>query len=171
MRTTNRIFIKNICRKTKTSFPAINHAVPRRQKTAGYSLLETLMALSIVFLLFLMGASFKIDNKKHQLDVAVEKINSALSLARFKAVHHQKPVRMLLRNNGYDLLEYEESSSAWINRKSALLEGVKIEANNSPVFYPHGTVSSLATIRVGNERGLYSITIAITGRTKISKLE
>ncbi len=171
MKTINRIFTEQICRKKDILFAAINQEAPEQQKTDGYSFLETLMALSIIILLFLMGASFRIDNKKHQLEVAVEKINSALSLARFKAVHHQKPVRVLLRNNGYDLLEYEESSSAWINRKSALLEGVKIEANNSPVFYPHGTVSSLATIRVSNERGIYSITIAITGRTKTSRLE
>jgi len=137
----------------------------------GFSLLETLVTLSILLLLVLMGASLSINNKKHQLEVAVEKINSGLSLARFKAVHHQKPVRATLRNDGYDLFEYEESSSTWVKQNSILLEGVKVEANNNPVFYPQGTVSNLATIKVSNERGLYSISIAITGRTKVIRLE
>ncbi|MBC7364945.1 MAG: prepilin-type N-terminal cleavage/methylation domain-containing protein [Candidatus Aminicenantes bacterium] len=137
----------------------------------GFSLLETLITLSIISLLALIGASFSIDNKKHQLEVAVGKINSGLNLARFKAVHHQRPVRVSLKKDGYEISEYEESLSAWIKQSSYLLEGVQIEANNSPIFYPNGTVSNLVTIRVGNERGLYSITIAITGRAKITRLE
>jgi prepilin-type N-terminal cleavage/methylation domain-containing protein len=137
----------------------------------GFSLLETLITLSILLLLVLIGASFSLDNKKHQLETAVGKINSGLSLARFKAVHHQRPVKLVLRKDGYDLLEYEESSSTWVKQSSTLLEGVQIEANNSPVFYPQGTVSGLATIKVRNERGLYSISIAITGRTKVIRLE
>lgn len=143
----------------------------RESTSVGFSLLESLVALSIIMLLVLIGASFGLDSKKHQLEVAVEKVNSGLSLARFKAIHHQKPVKVRFSDYGYDLLEYDDNSSDWAKLSSILIEGVKIEANNSPVFYPQGTVSNLSTIKIGNERGLYSITIAITGRTKITRLE
>jgi len=43
---------------------------------------------------------------------------------------------------------------------------VTLKANNTPVFYPEGTVSNLATILVSNDRGGYRITLAMTGRVK-----
>jgi hypothetical protein len=52
-----------------------------------------------------------------------------------------------------------------------ILEGVNIQANNSPVFHPQGTVSNLASIMISNTWGSYKITLAISGRIRIAKLE
>lgn len=51
-----------------------------------------------------------------------------------------------------------------------ILEGVNVEANNSPLFHPEGTVSNLASIYVFNSWGKYRITIAITGRIKTTPI-
>lgn len=132
----------------------------------GYSLLETTLTLSIVALLVLIGSSFKLDNKKYQLETAARKVYSYLSLARFRSVHRQLPVRIRLIDGYCELAEYDSQNSLWITRSREFLEGVQVAANNFPVFYPQGTVSNMATIKLRNERGSYQITVSITGRIK-----
>ncbi|MGB9893323.1 MAG: GspH/FimT family pseudopilin [Candidatus Saccharicenans sp.] len=141
------------------------------RKIKGYSLLETTLTLSVVAVLMLIGSSFRINNGRHQLEVAVRKIYSNLSLARFRSIQRQLPIRVSFNENFCELAEYDSQQSLWITRNRELLEGVKITANNFPVFYPQGTVSNLATIKVLNANGTYQITVAITGRIKASKLD
>ncbi len=50
------------------------------------------------------------------------------------------------------------------------VEGVWIQANNTPTFHPAGTVSNFATILVSNSWGTNKITLAITGRIKVTEL-
>ncbi|MDD8032029.1 MAG: GspH/FimT family protein [Acidobacteriota bacterium] len=137
----------------------------------GYSLLETTMALSIVALLVLIGSSFNLNPGKHQLEVAVRKIHSSLSLARFRSIHRQVPVKVSFEENFCLMAEFDSQNAQWITKSREFLEGVKISATNAPIFYPQGTVSNLATIKISNSRGLYQITVAITGRIKSSRIE
>ncbi|MBC7362947.1 MAG: prepilin-type N-terminal cleavage/methylation domain-containing protein [Candidatus Aminicenantes bacterium] len=141
------------------------------KKRPGFSLLETTVVLSIMAVLVLIGSSFSLNNKKHQLEVAVRKIHSTLSLARFRSVQRQLPVRVSLNQKVCELAEYDNQKSVWLTRSRELLEGVEVSANNSPVFYPQGTVSGLATINIRNEKGAYQVTVAITGRIKITRLD
>ncbi|MCR4397082.1 MAG: prepilin-type N-terminal cleavage/methylation domain-containing protein, partial [Candidatus Saccharicenans sp.] len=53
------------------------------KRRGGFSLLETTVVLSIAALLVLVGSSFRLNSKKHLLEVAVRKVHSSLSLARF----------------------------------------------------------------------------------------
>ncbi|HEK85259.1 MAG: GspH/FimT family pseudopilin [Candidatus Saccharicenans sp.] len=139
------------------------------KKRNGFSLLETTFVLCVMAMLLLLGFSFKNNNKKYQLDQAAEKICSELTLARFRSIHRQVPMKVSFVQNFCLLEEYDSEKANWITRTRQLLEGVEISANNSPVFYPQGTVSNLATVKVKNESGLRLITIAITGRIKISE--
>ncbi|MBC7361770.1 MAG: type II secretion system protein [Candidatus Aminicenantes bacterium] len=140
-------------------------------RNLGFSLLDTTVALSIVAVLLLVGSSFKINNKKHQLNQAVEKVCSNLSLARFLSVYRQVPIKVSFNQNFCELAEFDSQNSFWVIKSRQLLEGVEVSANNSPVFYPQGTVSNLASIKVSNDSGLYLITIAITGRVKVSQID
>ncbi|MCR4409746.1 MAG: GspH/FimT family pseudopilin [Candidatus Saccharicenans sp.] len=142
-----------------------------KKKREGFSLLETTVGLSIVALLFLIGSSFKLNNKKHLLEVAVRKVHSSLSLARFRSVQRQVPVRVSFDGSFCELAEYNSELAQWFNRSRELLEGVEVTANNAPVFYPQGTVSGLATIKIRNDSGAYQVTVAITGRIKITAME
>ena len=141
------------------------------KKRPGFSLLETTVVLSIVAVLVFIGSSFSLNNKKHQLEVAVRKIYSSLSLARFRSVQRQLPVRVSLSQKVCELAEYDSQKATWLTRSRELLEGVEVSANNSPVFYPQGTVSGLATINIRNEKGAYQVTVAITGRIKVTRLD
>lgn len=140
-------------------------------RNRGFSLLETTVALSIVAVLLLVGSSFKINNKKHQLNQAVEKVCLNLSLARFRSVYRQVPIKVSFNQNFCELAEFDSQNSFWVTKSRQLLEGVEVSANNSPIFYPQGTVSNLASIKVSNDSGLYLITIAITGRVKVSQID
>ncbi|MGQ9800043.1 MAG: GspH/FimT family pseudopilin [Candidatus Saccharicenans sp.] len=142
-----------------------------RTKQTGFSLLEIMVVLSIVAMLVLVGSSFSQNNRRHQLEVAVRKIHSNLSLARFRAVQRQLPVRVSFNEGFCELAEYDSQHSTWLPGSRDLLEGVEVSSNNSPVFYPQGTVSGLATINIRNEKGAYQVTVAITGRIKITRLD
>ncbi len=143
----------------------------KTSRRAGYSLLEITLALSIIAMLFLLGSSPGINPKKHQLGVAVRKVHSTLSVARFRSVQRQIPIRVSFSGPFLELAEYDSQKSEWFVKSRELLEGVEVDANNSPVFYPQGTVSNLATIRIKNEHGAYQITVAITGRIKIVRTD
>lgn len=140
-------------------------------RNLGFSLLETTVALSIVAVLLLVSSSFNINTKKHKLNQAVEKVCSNLSLARFRSVYRQVPIKVSFNQNFCELAEFDSQNSLWVIKSRQLLEGVEVSANNSPVFYPQGTVSNLASIKVSNDSGLYLITIAITGRVKVSQID
>jgi len=129
------------------------------------------VVLSIVGLLVLIGSSFKINSKKHQLEVAVRKVHSSLSLARFRSVQRQVPVRVSFDGGFCELAEYNSQQDLWLKKSQDPLEGVEVTANNAPVFYPQGTVSGLATINIRNDSGAYQVTVAITGRIKVTALE
>lgn len=141
------------------------------KKLRGFSLLETTVVLSIVALLVLIGSSFKVNTKKHLLEVAVRKVHSSLTLARFRSVQRQVPVRVSFDGSFCELAEYNSEQAQWLNRRRELMEGVEVSANNAPVFYPQGTVSGLATIKIRNDSGAYQVTVAITGRIKITAVE
>ena len=138
-------------------------------RASGYSLLEAVISMSIVLAIVFIGSSLRPDARKHQLQTAVNQIYSSLSLARFRAIHRQVPVKVSFHENFCELSEFDSQKSFWVIRSRRFLEGVEITSNNEPIFYPQGTVSNLASIKVSNDRGLYLITIAITGRLKISQ--
>ena len=138
-------------------------------RVSGYSLLEAVISMSIVMAIVFIGSSLRPDARKHQLQTAVNQIYSSLSLARFRAIHRQVPVKISFHENFCELSEFDSQKSFWVIRSRRFLEGVEITSNNEPIFYPQGTVSNLASIKVSNDRGLYLITIAITGRLKISQ--
>jgi len=138
-------------------------------RLGGYTLLETVISLSIVMGIILIGSGLKPDTGKHQLNTAVNQVYSSLSLARFRAIRQQVPVKVSFHDNFCELSEFDNQKSFWITKSRRFLEGVGVSANNEPVFYPQGTGSTLASIKVANDRGLYLITVAITGRLKISQ--
>jgi prepilin-type N-terminal cleavage/methylation domain-containing protein len=140
-------------------------------KERGFTLIETVVVLLLAGLLIYGGAvSFKQLIPKFRLQTGVWEIGSSLNQARFGAIWKGAPMRVRFEGSGYTLESYDEEAKTWRVVRSARLEGVKVEANNDPAFYPQGTVSNLATISVSNSRGAYRITVAITGRVKTVKI-
>jgi Tfp pilus assembly protein FimT len=139
--------------------------------TRGFSLLEALISLFVLgTLITLLCHSFLGLSPKYKLRKAVWEIHSRLNYARYKALFEGQKVRVKFDTGSYTLEEYDKDNQKWIVSRKCLLEGVMLQANNSPIFHPRGTVSNLASIYISNIWGKYKITLAITGRVKVAKL-
>lgn len=140
-------------------------------KSRGFTLVETAMVLAMVGLFIYGGSvSFKQLIPKFRLQTGVWEIQSTLAQARFKSAWKGRRYRVRIEGPVCALEGYDEGSKTWRLDRSTRLEGVEVTANNSPTFYPEGTVSDLATITVSNLRGTYKITVAISGRIKATKV-
>ena len=137
----------------------------------GYSLLEAVIALALVSLI-IYGTSgiFLGRSEGHQLKKAAWEIQARLNYARYKAIFESRPVRVRFRPSGYTVEKFNSALNIWQPETAGSCEGVTIEANNTPTFHPVGTVSNLATIIVSNAAGTCRITLAISGRIRVTML-
>lgn len=136
----------------------------------GFSLLETVIALSLLLLLTFFGSlSLKQTAPRIRLHNAAWEIHSRLNWARYKAVYSGEKIKTVFEADGYTLFAFDAVQNRWQFLQTHRLDGVSISANNSPIFHPGGTVSNLATILIYNSAGGYRITLAITGRIKLTK--
>jgi len=134
----------------------------------GFSLIEVLICLFILSIMIGMSSmSFLSLSPKYKLKKATWEIRSRLNYARYRAVFEGEKVRVSFDSSRYKIEQYDEDQELWTVKLESILEGVTINANNSPFFHPGGTVSNLASIYVTNSWGQYKITIAITGRIKV----
>jgi len=137
----------------------------------GFTLIEAVVALALAgFLVYAGAISYKQMIPKFRLQTGVWEIGCALNQARFGAIWKGMPMRVRFDDSGFVLESHDDGSGTWRPSRSVRCEGVEVRANNTPTFYPGGTVSDLATIYVSNSRGSYKITVAITGRIKIVKV-
>jgi prepilin-type N-terminal cleavage/methylation domain-containing protein len=133
----------------------------------GFTLVEVVLALALAGLLVYGGAySFQRLVPKFQLQSGIWEVTAGLNQARFRAIMSGAPVRVRFVPSGFVYERFDEPAGVWRTAGTAVLPGVAVRANNSPVFHPQGTVSDLASIYVSNSRGAYRITIAISGRVK-----
>jgi len=145
------------------------HLPPSRSLGKGFSLLETSVILFILAVLIsLFSHAFLNLPPKYKLRKAVREINASLNCARYKALFEGIKVRVRFSAHGMTLERFDENEDEWAFYKESLIEGVTIQANNSPIFHPRGTVSNLVSIYVSNSWGKYKMTLAITGRIKIT---
>jgi prepilin-type N-terminal cleavage/methylation domain-containing protein len=140
-------------------------------KKKGFSLTETIISLSILALIAVaVSASFLNKAPKYRLQSAVREVHSRLNYARYKAIFEGIKVRVEFDAKSYTIEKYSEEQKEWKLEKKYSLQGVTLQANNSPVFHPSGTVSNLASITISNSWGTYRITLAISGRIKTMKI-
>jgi Tfp pilus assembly protein FimT len=139
-------------------------------KRRGSSLVETVMALALVGLLVYAGAvSVQGLIPKFRLQSAVWAVTTGLNRARFKAIWRGEASRISFHASGFVQERRDGAEGTWRTEWAVSLPGVAIQANNSPVFHPAGTVSDLASITVSNRRGSYRISVAISGRIRAVK--
>ncbi len=137
----------------------------------GFSLLEAVISLFILAIMVsLASLSFFNRSPKYRLEKAVWEIHSRMNYARYKALFKGVKVRIKFEPKYYSIDAYDEKQKKWLTEQKYFIEDVKLQANNSPIFHPAGTVSNLASIYVSNDSGKYKITIAISGRIKAVKL-
>jgi prepilin-type N-terminal cleavage/methylation domain-containing protein len=145
--------------------------MPPKSKN-GFTLTELVISMSLLGVLIgMMAVAYLQQSPKYRLKKAVWEIHSRLNYARYKSIYKGEKYRVKFEENGYTVEKFNESQGQWKHDLWNLCEGVFIEANNNPIFHPRGTVSNLASITISNSWGKYKISIAISGRIKITHLE
>jgi prepilin-type N-terminal cleavage/methylation domain-containing protein len=137
----------------------------------GFTLIETVLVLALLAALIYLG-SFSLFglSHKYRLETAVWNVRAALSSARAGSILDGFSYRVRFREDHIFLDRFSEEEGIWLAVSTTWIEGAAIEANNSPVFTPEGTVANLATVKVTNDWGGYKLTLAITGRIKTVRL-
>lgn len=136
----------------------------------GFALWELIVFLAILsVLLGLASVSFLDSFPKHKLQKALWEVHAKMNYARYKAIFDGTKSRIVFNPNGFIIEVFSQKNGEWRIVQGNVLEGVSVQSNNSPVFYPQGTVSNLATIILSNAWGSYKITLAISGRIKTVK--
>jgi Tfp pilus assembly protein FimT len=137
----------------------------------GYTLIEAVIVLSLVGTLVYMGTSSLLSLiPKYKLESALWDIRSTLNAARYKAVFENASIRVKFGGGQWEMEKYDAVRKVWVSCRKRSVDGVRIEANNAPLFTAQGTVSGLATITVANAWGMYKITLAISGRIKTARV-
>ncbi len=121
-------------------------------------------------LVYMAATSFLNLAPKYRLEKAVWELGAALQSAKYKSLFEGTSIRVRIYSGSYALEKYDEKLGIWRLGEKHFLDGVKVEANNTPVFTPDGMTSGMATITVGNSWGKYKITVAITGRIRTTRL-
>jgi type II secretory pathway pseudopilin PulG len=144
-----------------------------RSRERGTTLLEALAGLAILgILLGLASAGLSGRAPKYRLLKAVREIHSRMNQARYKAIYAGTKIRLHLESTSYRLETWDRNLGTWISGPERFVEGgVRLEANNTPTFHPMGTVSNLCSIHLTNSWGHFRLSLAITGRIKIVRLE
>lgn len=139
--------------------------------TSGFSLIEVVLAVTILGLIVaLLSHSITHQAPQYQLKRATWDIYSRLNYARYKAIYRGMKYKVSFDSNCCVIEKFDDKKSEWKTEQQSFLDGVTITANNSPIFHPRGTVSNLASITVQNSRGQYKISIAISGRIKVTEM-
>ncbi len=137
----------------------------------GFSLIEAIIFLCITgMLLGIAGLAFVHRSPRHYLDKAAWEIYSRMNQARFRAILERRKVRFSFTESGYIMEEFDEETGSWQEFQRRTLEEVRVDANNTPVFHPRGTVSNLTSIYVSNIAGRFRISLAMSGRLKVIPL-
>jgi Tfp pilus assembly protein FimT len=137
----------------------------------GFTLLEAAVAVALTGALAFMGAGSLLSlAPKYRLEAAVWETRAALNRARYRALHEGVSYRVRVLADGLALDRNDPNSGAWAVASRSVCDGVRLSANNAPIFTPLGSVTGLATITVGNSWGTYRLTLAITGRIKTARI-
>lgn len=154
-----------------------------RKNESGFSLLETILVLSILSLIFIIGGvNFMKLIPKYRLDGAVQSLISDFQSARMKAIGQNCFFRVqIVPEKNHYFLERESlvGPSRWPGVREGILRkfsspdnpyyypGVDLESStNNPVFSPRGTVVG-TTIVLKNSSGQKIITLSSQGRVKV----
>lgn len=140
-------------------------------RISGFTLIEILVVIFILTaMLFLLSSSIFTTSAQHNLDKAAYEVYARMNQARYKAIFEGTKVRVVFSPHICSTEIFQKSNNKWKLIQRTYVEHAFLDANNSPVFHPIGTVSNLASIYILNDAGVYKITLAISGRIKLVKM-
>ncbi|MCX6560737.1 MAG: hypothetical protein NTZ26_09485 [Candidatus Aminicenantes bacterium] len=141
------------------------------RRRPGFTLIETAFVLALAGGILCLGAGSLLSLvPKYRLESAVWEVRSTLNRARWQALHEGVSFRVRFLASGVTTERYDPESESWVLYRRRAIDGVRVSANNSPIFTALGAVTGLATITASNSWGVYKLTLAITGRVKTARI-
>ena len=136
----------------------------------GLTVMELLVSLSIFAFCLIMGISgFRALFSQLEISSGLRTVTSALNMARYQAVAHNRPVRVEC-GPGRLVLRYVNDASGRELQSFALDRQLQLKMNAIPIFYATGYAYPLCTIEVSNNRHCRRVTLSINGRVRVMSL-
>lgn len=152
----------------------------KSKQNGGFTLMEIIVVVAIMAISTTIAIpAFMKMLPGIRLNGAARQVMGDLMDARMEAVKHNNEYKVFFLNNNHEYKILNDIDGDGVDDGGSETsrtvdihdnyEGVTISANGDPVFNAKGLASSLKTITVQNsEGGCKKVTVAITGRVKIS---
>ncbi len=135
-------------------------------KERGFGILETLVVIFILALISSVFANMVGDSlKKTKQKAMAYSVKTAIEGVRVHSILKGEKLKIKFYENFLRVYRYEKNK--WKIVKDIDFSGVRLKANNSPIFYPYGTVSNLFTLYVEKDGFIRKITMNINGKIYI----
>ncbi len=136
------------------------------RKKQGFSLIEMMISfliLTIISYMITMKTSDYFKEMKFHSDTY--SIRNIIQKVRVRAILKYETLKISFKDNHLKILKYD--GKKWRKIKIYNFSGITLKSNNTPVFYPYGTVSKLFSLYIISKNGIKKITMNITGRINI----
>jgi len=132
----------------------------------GFSLLELILCLLIFSMILYLYVVNSYNSKKYsKLEAVTYNIKNIIERVRTKAILFKNKHRIYFYNSSLIVKRYIKSK--WRKHRHYTFDNYQLYCNNSPIFYPKGTVSNLFSLYIKKDELMKKITMNITGRLKI----
>lgn len=139
--------------------------------TAGITILELLAVTTILGIMLVMGVlGLRAFHLRAEAINGVRCVTAAMQTARYRAIGDNRRVRLILGERGGLELEVYKSGEWCPDERISIPEGVAVDLNARPVFYPEGHVVPLCSAYVTIGRYRRRISISQAGRIKVTTL-
>ena len=137
----------------------------------GITMVEMLVALvilSLVICLIVPGLNGYFSHM--EINDGLRAATSALQTARYRAIRHNKRIKLQFNKDRFLLLE--KQGRYWKKfYEFKPVRNITLTMSAYPVFSPFGSVSPLCSIYVENQHRKYKISLSMAGRIKVIELK
>ncbi len=142
----------------------------KKFRNSGLSLMEILIALSIISFTMLIGVpGFKMVISRIEITNELRTVTMALHSARYNSYMTCHPIKFTIE--GKRIYLKENTDDGWvILRDFPVGPNVEISTNANPVFYPSGSTTPLCSVNLKNNVYSYKVTVSMAGQIKVSQL-
>lgn len=152
-----------------TSIEPFPGCFKKRGSRSGISVMELLIVVLVLGIMLCAGVlGLRAYHRRTDAANGVRCVTAAMQAARYRAIKHNRRVRLSQSKGGNLELEVRKSGNWQLLERIIIPEAVEFRLNADPVFYPEGHVVPLcsATVSVGPYRRKISISLA--GRIHIT---
>lgn len=144
----------------------------------GFTLIELMVVIAVLAILAGIAApNFQTYMAQRRLNGAARQVMSDLMKARMEAVSLNHRVKVFFYSDHQYKICDDANSDGTVDDGEGNVQirdihpdyhDVTLSASANPVFRPRGTAAGMCTVTLSNFRGSRKVTVAITGRVKIT---